>query len=243
MDELKRINKQFTRTYLIYIGVFIGFVGLAILLGFIITDNNLEYLVFLLLIVILMIVSVYFKSYLDRIQNVSYLIRLMKNASDPLELNHMQELPIFEAYARQKGFSLYAQGKQHKVFYKVDKDHIRSVSRKYILQVIVLLDKNEPIFFSDKADDDINKLSQELLNKRMKVSRLLITQVKPIDELDESTKNALKEIVFYRSKREIISVINVGIHKPSNKAVMLYSDTYSPSLYYKYHVEQLKTLV
>lgn len=243
MDEQKRINRQFTITYIIYIGVFIGFIALAFLLGFWITDMNIEFVVFLGLIIALMIVSVYFKSYLDRIQNVSYLIKIMRNASGPIELDHMQEPGIFEAYVRQKGFTLYGQGKKHKLFYKVDKDHIKNMSRRFILQVIVILDPSEPIFFNDKADEDINKLNQELLKKRMKVSRMLITQIKSVEQLDESTKNAIKEVVFFRSKKEIISVINVGIHKPSNKAVLLYSDTYSPSLYYKYHVEQLKSLI
>lgn len=243
MDELKRINKQFTRTYLLYIGIFVVFIVAAVTLGLWIEDNNIEFLVFLSLIILLMVVSVYFKSYLDRIQNVSFLIKIMKNASDPIELNHLREFSIFEAFARQKGFVLFSQGKTHKVFYKAEKDHIKSITRRYILEVLVILDESEPIFFSDKADDDINKLNQELLKKRMKVNRMLVTQIKQIDDLDESTKNAIKEIVFFRNKREIISVINVGVHKPSNKAVLLYSDTYSPSVYYNYHVEQLKSLI
>ncbi len=243
MDELKRINKQFTRTYVLYIVIFIAFLLTAFSIGIWIKDSNIEFMLFLLLIIVLMIVSVYFKSYLDRIQNVAYLVRIMRNASNPIDLNHMRELPIFEAYARQKGFTLFTTGQTFKVFYKADKDHIKSFGRRYILQVLVVLDPTEPIFFSDKADDEINKLNQELLKKKIKVSRMLVTQIKPVDELDDATKNAIKEIVFYRSKREIISVINVAIHKSSNKAVMLYSDTYSPSLYYKYHVEQLKTLI
>ncbi len=243
MDELKRINKQFTRSYILYIAIFLLFVVAAISIGIWVKDSNVEFMLFLLLIIVLMVVSVYFKSYLDRIQNVSYLIRIMRNASAPIDLNHMREVPIFEAHARQKGFTLFSSGHTFKVFYKAEKDHIKSYGRRYILQVLVVLDPTEPIFFSDKTDDEINKLNQELLKKKMKVSRMLVTQIKPVEELDEATKNAIKEIVFYRSKREIISVINVAIHKASNKAVMLYSDTYSPSLYYKYHVEQLKTLI
>lgn len=243
MDELKRINQQFTRSYLLYLLIFIAFGTLAVLSGIFIDDNNLQFIVFLLLIIVLMIVSVFFKSYLDRIQNVSYLIRIMRNASGPLELNHMKEIPIFEAYVRQKGFTLFSRGETFKVFYKAEKDHINRLRRRYILEVLVILDPTEPIFFSEKADHEINKLNQELLKKKMKVSRMLVSQIKPVDELTESTKQALKEIVFYRSKREIISVINIALDKHTNKAVMLYSDTYSPSLYYKYHVDQLKTLI
>lgn len=243
MDELKRINQQFTRTYILYLVVFLLFGAVAITAGFLIQDSNLEFIVFLLLIIVLMVVSVFFKSYLDRIQNVSYLIRIMRNASGPIELNHMKEIPVFEAYARQKGFVLYSQAETFKVFYKAEKDHINRIRRRYILQVLVLLSPSEPIFFSDKADVEINKLNQELLKKKMKVSRMLVSQIKPVDELNESNKQALKEIVFYRSKRETISVINVALDKNTNKAVMLYSDTYSPSQYYKYHVDQLKTLI
>ncbi|MCV2232467.1 hypothetical protein N7548_06470 [Acholeplasma manati] len=243
MDELKRINQQFTRTYILYLVVFLLFGAVAITAGFLIRDSNLEFIVFLLLIIVLMVVSVFFKSYLDRIQNVSYLIRIMRNASGPLELNHMKEIPVFEAYARQKDFVLYSQAETFKVFYKAEKDHINRIRRRYILQVLVLLSPSEPIFFSDKADVEINKLNQELLKKKMKISRMLVSQIKPVDELNESNKQALKEIVFYRSKRETISVINVALDKNTNKAVMLYSDTYSPSQYYKYHVDQLKTLI
>ena len=93
-----------------------------------------------------------------------------------------------------------------------------------------------------RVDNEINKLRDELFKEKKK-NHPVNHQIKEIDELDEKTRDMIKEILFIRTKRSIVSTINVGLHRPSKQALMLYSETYSPSLYYKYHIEQIKKII
>jgi hypothetical protein len=72
---------------------------------------------------------------------------------------------------------------------------------------------------------------------------MFITQVKEISSMDEQTKDAIREIVFVKTSVGVVSTINIGLHFPSNKAVLMYSETYSPSLYYRYHIDEIKLFV
>ena len=112
-----------------------------------------------------------------------------------------------------------------------------------MLEVVVLIHQEGDSFYLDAVDEDIHKIQQEQLKDHKKIDRMFITQIKQIDELNDETRESIKEIVFIKSSIGIISTINVGCHKPSGTAVMLYSDTYSPSLYYKYHIEQIKNII
>ena len=98
-----------------------------------------------------------------------------------------------------------------------------------------------------KEDSNIVSLKQqlrdEIFKEKKKINRLIITQIKEIKELDDKTRDEIKEVIFIRTKRLIISTLNVGLFQTQKKAVMLYSDTYSPSLYYKYHLDEIKKIL
>ena len=110
-----------------------------------------------------------------------------------------------------------------------------------MLEVVVLSNLNR--FFIDEVDKDIDNLHAELHKKGKKTDKLLVTQIREVSDLTNEVKEQIKEIAFVKSQRGIISIINIGIHKPTKKAVMLYTDTYRPSLYYEYHVNQIKDIL
>ena len=111
-----------------------------------------------------------------------------------------------------------------------------------MLEVVVYINKDESEFYLEIVNDEINKIKEKLSKEKKTVNRMFITQYKEVDTLDEKTKKSLSEIVFIRTRNHIISTINVGV-LDNELAVMLYSDTYSPSLYYKYHIEQIKDMI
>ena len=115
--------------------------------------------------------------------------------------------------------------------------------RGYILEIVVLIKDNEPEFYLDAVDNEIQKIQDILIKEKRRVDKMLITQVKFIEELDDNTKKQLSEIVFIRTQTNVISTINVGIDLDNSEAIMLYSDQFTPSLYYTYHVDQIKKMI
>ena len=138
---------------------------------------------------------------------------------------------------------MFSSDADHFLYYRAKKDHIKKMLRGYILEIVVYINNEDSEFYLSIVDEQVQKIQDMLRKDKKKVEKLLITQIKTIKELDDKTKQYIKEIVFIRSQTGIISTINVGLHYDSNKAVLLYSDTYSPSLYYKYQVEEIKNLV
>jgi hypothetical protein len=53
----------------------------------------------------------------------------------------------------------------------------------------------------------------------------------------------IKETFFFKTQNSVISTINIALHQESEKAVMFYSDKFSPSLYYTEQIDEIKKMV
>ena len=243
MDDLKKLHRQFITTFVLFISLFVSIVIVAALIRIILTDFNVYVIVVFFTIISLIVISTYYQAKLSRITNLSYLLRIMGNSAEPLKINHMTSEKELREKLLSDDFLLFKSNENVSVYYKTEHDLSKSLFKRYILDIVLHFDKSVDGFYNDKADDFINDLTQELLKKKIKINRMLVTQVKEIDALDERIKAQIKEIAFHRTKKEVISIINIGIHLNSNNAVLLYSDTYSPSIYYKHHIELIKSIV
>lgn len=243
MEDIKKLHRQF----LITIGLFITIVAVIatlIIISFVYLKNpNTPYLIFFSLMLVLMFVTTVFRSRIDSIINTSYLLRITQYQGKPIEVNRIYSEENLTSYLNANDFIDFERQDNHSVYYKTTKDHIKKIFRGYILEIVVYLKPGEPEFYLEAVDEEINKIQAILIAKKQRVDKMLITQIKFIDELDEITKAQLSEIVFIRAQSGIISTINVGIDLKSSKATMLYSTEFSPSLYYTYHVEQIKEMI
>jgi hypothetical protein len=192
------------------------------------------------------LISIFFTAYasnkLNYLTNLSYILKITDNSSDPLQVTRVNNTQSFYKYLENNDFVKYKNDSSHYLFYRVTKDKIKQMFSKYMMEVIVYVNKDEPDFYLDKVNQEINDLKDKFLAEKQIINKLFITQYKEVDELDEKTKKDISEIVFIRTKHNIVSTINVGIFK-SELAVMLYSDTYTPSLYYTYHINQIKDMI
>lgn len=238
MDEIKVINKKFLIHLLLYIGIILILIGIAIFSHFKVKNENLVYLIWFGLLVIGLIVSGIFRNRLDIITNYSYIIKIGANASDPIRLRSSVDI---EENLLNVGYQLKYNKKAYKLYYRVVKDDIKRIFKRHMLEVVILSKVNK--FFIEEADADIDTLHKELHKQRIKSDKLFVTQIREFNELNNEVKDQIKEIAFVKSARGIISIINIGIHKPSKTAVMLYTDKYRPSLYYEYHVNLIKDIL
>lgn len=239
---IKTVHRKFIVTLALYVSVALVLGGL-LFWGYLATDGNdlvvtLSFVYFLILI----IMSVFMNSKLTYLTNLSYTLKIRENSAGPLNVTKIDDLDKLYSHLKKEGYKKFVNDKHHYMFYRVTDDEVKRIFRNKMLEVVVYLNKDEKEFYIDQVDDNINKIKQDLLEEKTKVSRLFITQIKDVEEMDEYTKDQISENVFLRTKYHIISTINIGVYK-KEVAVMLYSDTYSPSLHYDYHIEQIKKMI
>lgn len=243
MSDIKKINRQFLINFISLIVIFVLAV-VGILLSFLLIKNqNYAYLIVFIILLLVLILTSLFKNKLDQTINMSYLIRIRANEAPALPIRQLVNFNTAQDLFRQNGFDKYQDNETYVIYYKCEKDHIKQIFRNNILTVMILIKNKNTDFYLSRVDNEINKLRDELFKEKKKINRLIITQIKEINELDDQTRDMIKEILFIRTKRSVVSTINVGLHRPSKKALMLYSENYSPSLYYKYHIEEIKNIL
>jgi hypothetical protein len=242
-EDVKKINRKFLFTLLLFLAILAAFVGVVLLMDRFLMNAQLVYILLLVLAGILIWVLAIFRRKFYEITNISYLLKIRNQPGKPLEMKHSRNMSDLQDYLKRKGFTRYKANKTHTLYFKVYKDHIKKIFRNYVLEVVVILPSDQKAFYIDEVDQDIASIQKEHSSKKQTIEKLLITQIKPIQDLDESAKEAIKEIVFVKTRVGIVSTINVGLHYATGKAVLLYSDEYSPSLYYKYHIDQIKDFI
>jgi len=243
MSDVQKINRKFLFALISFI-VYILFVVLFLIFGgYIIPIVNLVLVLdVVLLIGSLFVVSAY-KTKFDQLTNISYIIKIRANPGEPLPMNHTLTLDYYKGYLQSQDFVLYNHDKQHALYYRLTKDKIKKMLSRYMLEVVVVEFLKSDSFFLDIVDSEIGKIQQLFLSERKTIDRMLMTQIKEIDDLDDKTRDSIKEIVFFKTRIGIISTINIGLHRPSKTAILLYSDVYNPSLYYRHHVELIKKII
>lgn len=241
-QQVKNINKQYGRTLIAFF-IFLIMCILAILAGGIFLGEQTSYIVYFGVLIIFIIFGPVFRTRLEEIANVSYIIKIKANQGEPIKMNHTINDKNYHQWMLSNGYEYLIHQTTHEIYYKVTKDHIGKVFRKNLIQIVVLLDKETKEYYLNSVDDDINKLLTMLHEKKTKMYGLFVAQIKRVSKIDDQLKKQLNEIVFVRSKKHVLSTVNIALFEPSNLAVMLYSDTYTPSLYYTYHIDSVKELL
>lgn len=239
---IKDVNRKFLVTIILYASYFIVGVGLFIYGYFKTGGGNLLVTGIFVFLLISIFVTSWVTNRLNYITNLSYIIRINSNSGEPLKITRVNNTQILYQYLEANDYIKYINDTTHYLFYRVKRDKNKRLFSMYMLEVVVYINKDSSEFYLDQVNDEINTIKQNLLKEKKTINRLFITQYKEIDDLDEKTKKSISEIVFIRTKYHIISTINVGIFN-DELAVMLYSDTYSPSIYYKYHIDQIKDMI
>jgi len=241
-DE-KRINRQFLRNLLLFVAVIIVGIIVAILILLYYPTDSVKYVFIFFELLLLIVVSSLFKGKLERITNISYLIKIMSHPGDPLPLVNGRYKEKLARNLTDLGFERYSMDNKHTLYYRVNKDYIKKTFRRYMLEVVVVIHDTTLPFYLEEVDSEIAKIQTEQLKNRVRFDKMLITQIKDVLDINDKVKEELREIIFVKTKYSVISAINVGLHQTSSQAVMLYSSTYSPSLYYTQHIETIKKII
>ncbi|HCZ24767.1 MAG TPA: hypothetical protein DHV05_08010 [Acholeplasmataceae bacterium] len=243
MSDIDKINKRFFIVLISFIFILLAAIAILIIASLLIQDEDMRYLAYFGVLISMLFITPPFKSRLEQIINISYIIKIRKNQAKPLPLNHLKNLDNLRVLLINDGYVKYAVDQAHALYYKTNKGSTKKIIRRYLLEIVVVIQENQNSFYLDAVDEEIHKIQQELLKENKKIDKMLITQIKEIKNLDENTLESIKEIVFFKTKVGIISTINIGCYQPDQLAFMLYSESYAPSIYYKRHIEQIKKLI
>ncbi|MCK7489054.1 MAG: hypothetical protein MZU79_01515 [Anaerotruncus sp.] len=197
-----------------------------------IADENIQYVIYFFSLIAILVVAGLFKTKLDRTTQLSYLIKIRANQGGPLPMNRTKNPDDLPDHLKSLGYERFAWDLDHAIYHRVTKDQIKRLFPRYMLEIVILVNQRKNVFYLEQADQEIAKIQEKYLKEKKVMDRMTITQVKEIGILDDATKDLIKEIIFIRSNRTVISTINVGLYRAEGVAVMLYSDTYRPSLYY-----------
>ena len=157
MDDLKKINRRFLTNLFLFIGIIIVAVVVGIL-SFFFIPQDIAYLIWFILLVVLMIISGIFRGRLDELTNFSYIIRIRANAGPPLHT--AKNLKDLERVLQNNGYEMKGNSKSYVLFYRVTKDDIKRIFKRFMLEVVVLSKTNA--FFIEDVDKDIDSLHAEL---------------------------------------------------------------------------------
>ena len=238
-----RTEKQLHRLFLLYlvlsVVVFVGAWALVIVLA----EEPLFFLYFLTIMVALMLAISLLRNRINYVTNESYLVRINNHPAGPLPVKRAHNQSTLRQYLLSKDFEQYSQDSAHSLYYRVTKDEIKKMFRGYTLEIVVYTSKIEPEFYLEIVDEEVQAIQEKLRVEKKRVAQILVTQIKQVDELSDTIKARTKEVFFMRIKNMIMSTINVTIDLSTYKAILLYSDTYSPILYYKKHVDFIKKTI
>lgn len=243
MNDIKQINRTFLFTLLSLIGVVVAIAFGMIAANIWVVDPNVQYVIYFFSLLAILFVGGIFKTKLDRITQFSYLIKIRAHQGGPLPMNHTKNPDDLPDHLISLGYERYVWDLDHAVYHRVTRDRIKRQFSRYMLEVVVLVSPRKNVFYLEQVDQEIAAIQQKYLKERKVMDRMTITQIKEIGILDENTKNQIKEIIFIRANRTVISTVNVGIYPAGGVAVMLYSDTYRPSLYYEHHINEIKKII
>lgn len=245
MSELRKNHIRFLRIIIVNVAIFAGAIFLFVFLGRILNDINYNYVWVLGFseLLVLVFTTFYFRTSIWSVVNERYRLKISENLGDPLPIKRLRNKESLNRYMENNDYELYAQDPAHRTYYKVVKNKIRKTFGGYVLKVVVYIEKDQEEFYLASVDEEIGKIQDKLQQDRKKVMNYLVTQIKPVTTLDDDTKRLIRETLFFKTQRSVISTLNVALHQDSEKAIMFYSDTFSPSLYYTEHLEDIKRMV
>jgi hypothetical protein len=237
MKELKRINLKFISMIILLLLTFVVF------LGVIYFASQLEqyfFVVFFLDVLLALWIFVFLRNQIYIIINQKYYQNIINNLGEPLPVNRAFNQQVFSKNLKHLGFLKFSQNNSYTIYYRTSKDPIKKIFRGYLLEVIVYTSLNENEFYLEQIDDELDHIVLNAKKQGERVTHTLMTITKPVFSLTDDVKSKLNETFFLKTNNMVFSTINIALDQSTSKAVFIYSDSYSPSLYYNHHIELIK---
>jgi hypothetical protein len=239
---MKRIHRSFVSHLVGYIVFLVLMVALSVT-TLIWLDENFQFALILVIMIIVIFISWWFKQVMYQLVNTSYLYKIRDDEGTPLILHSTIEFEDVMSNALKQKYTKLVDEKDYTILYLAQRDHIRKIFNHYILYVVVIIKSHSLPFYLKETDDVINQLQVNLQQQKMRIDRLIITQYKWFEDMTDEIRLDLADIMFIKTDKHVVSTKNVGIFNKHAIASVLYAKTYRPSLYYDLHLKAIQSMI
>lgn len=236
---MKKIRRSFYVTIIGAIVIFSATVYLYIVLFQLFPGNGVVYGSLFVVLLVFLYLFTYVQVRLENIIMQKNTFLIQENVEPPKDITRALDTNRFLKYLVKNGFTLQTKQPSYTVLFQVNVDPVKKIFKKNLLQVIILVNRKQSEFYLDAVDDEIEKITSQLITEKIRVSSIVISQYKIVPSITQKIKNQLLENILLKNKYGLYSVVNIALDESTEKAVFLHSLKFSPGLYYKFHISQI----
>ncbi len=240
MDKATAHYKKYFILFITYTVIIVGSI-VALLVSPIDTNITLS---IVLILLIAMIGGVFFfrPRIMFHTESIQY-YRLKERQGPPLKLKKSPATKDFYDTLRQYNFEPGFSSNEFTIFKWYAKDSKQPVIKRPMLVIYVMIHESSMSFQSPKIIKEINRLENALYKEKKKITNYTVFVVKSGLTLTTDIRNACDYVTFSKVRSRSIININAFYEIQTKSLYFLYSDTFTPNLYYQYGVDLLKKLV
>ena len=230
MDNIKRKRKLWFTCMLVATCVFI--LGMIIIIVLPI-DLQIKLSLFLLFCILALIAFIYIRPRITYFNQVYAWLKIKETINPPLASNlKLNERSVSEKMLH-KAYQIIANSDDFTIFYKYIAPNKELIHRKGTLQFFAII-KNEHIGYQNsEISKYIEHVEKDFYHKKMKFKNYMVFIGKYGTSYTDEIKKQTEQVVFDHHGLFHISTIPFFYHVSEKTYTFLYSDTFSPSVFYK----------
>jgi hypothetical protein len=237
MHQNHDILKKTFKTYIFVVGSLILFL---IVLLFLPINSDIKWSIFLIIVVILFIISIYFRPRIEYYAQQKRMDDLIETSLPPIASPIEANSDGWISNLQMMGFVLNKEFKDYYLAHRVHLDSSNIVTKRGILEVIVYIRNQELQYTDDRFNRVIRQIEDEYAKSKNKYHHYSILIIKSGKLLTEDIKKAVHEVYFNKSNHRFITIIHAFAIEKTKQIYFLQSETKSPNLFYEEAIKVLK---
>lgn len=240
MNENNRILKKTFLTYLVMIG---SLIGLLIVLLFLPLIPDVKWSIFLVVIVILLIISLYFKPRIEYYSHQTRMDELLLNSNPPIAAPLEISSDAWMVATKNMGFIFNKEFKDYFLAHRIHMDSTSIMTKRGILEVIVYIRNSDLNYTDDRYNRVIRQIEDEYAKTKNRYHHYTIFIIKSEDQFNDEIKKSVDEVYFNKSNHRFITIIHGCAIQKTKQFYFLHSDQKSPNLFYQEATQVLKEII
>lgn len=240
---MKKNSHEYKKWLLVFVIFTIIMVTLACLSFLLPIDENYQVLISMILLLLLLVGMMMFRPRLMYYKESLMYYRL-KEKQDPSIT--MKQSPISKEFSNKlinEGFTKSSSSDSFTMYTKYLKDRKQFHLKRSMLMVFILI-KTEKTSYQDKEIiKQINLLEDSLYKEKKRIFNYTVFIAKEGPTLTPQIQESCDYVSFSKVGARSIVNINLFYEINSKSCYFLYSDSYSPSSYYRFAVQVLTKLI
>ncbi|MFA5036184.1 MAG: hypothetical protein WC479_03315 [Candidatus Izemoplasmatales bacterium] len=218
-------------------------IGIAILIAITSWSVDLKLSLVLVLLIILLIILMWFKPRLFYYSQQFAFIRLKNCQNPPIATKYDLSIGLWIAYLIKLKFIIFSDSDAFTMVYRIVKNTHQTIIHRSMLEILVVIKQPTMTYTDANITKTINRLEDDCAKRKQSYRNYSILLIKTGPVLTEAEKNLTDQVVFERQVGYNIVTINGFFNTETQKLYFLHSDKFYPTIYYKYAVDLLLSLI